>query len=113
MAFFYADENFPLPVVEELRKLGHHVMTIVEDGKAHQGYPDELVLADASTYGRAVLTMNRRDFKRLHNESSDHAGIILCTYDADFVALAQRIHVAVQGYEGMAGQSIRITKPAS
>jgi hypothetical protein len=36
MALFYADENFPLPVVEALRRLGHDVLTVEEDGKAHQ-----------------------------------------------------------------------------
>jgi len=28
MARLYADENFPLPVVEELRQLGHDVLTM-------------------------------------------------------------------------------------
>ncbi|MCB0081987.1 MAG: DUF5615 family PIN-like protein [Caldilineaceae bacterium] len=35
MALFYADENFPRPVVEELRRLGQDVLTVEEDGKAH------------------------------------------------------------------------------
>jgi len=30
MAKFYANENFPLPVVEELRRLGHDVLTTYE-----------------------------------------------------------------------------------
>jgi hypothetical protein len=30
----YADENFPLRVVEELRRLGIDVLTAFEDGKA-------------------------------------------------------------------------------
>ena len=34
MARLYANENFPFPVVEELRKLGHDVLTIQETGKA-------------------------------------------------------------------------------
>ncbi len=38
MTRLYADENFPLPVVEELRRLGHDVFTIHEDGKANQQY---------------------------------------------------------------------------
>ena len=43
MARFYADENFPLPVVEELRKSGHDVLTIQEDGLGGQAVPDETV----------------------------------------------------------------------
>jgi hypothetical protein len=30
----YADEDFPLPVVERLRRLGHDVVTVQEDGRA-------------------------------------------------------------------------------
>jgi hypothetical protein len=41
---FYSNENFPLPVVEELRKLGHDVLTIQETGKADEACPDKEVL---------------------------------------------------------------------
>ena len=41
MARLYSNENFPLPVVEELRRLGHSVLTIQETGKANQAVPDE------------------------------------------------------------------------
>ncbi|HWX42816.1 MAG TPA: DUF5615 family PIN-like protein [Blastocatellia bacterium] len=40
----YADENFPLRVVLELRRLGHDVLTAFEDGRANQAVPDEDVL---------------------------------------------------------------------
>jgi hypothetical protein len=53
---FYADENFPLPVVEELRRLGHDVLTMYEDGRANQSIPDEEVLALATGKQRALLT---------------------------------------------------------
>jgi hypothetical protein len=33
MARLYADENFPPPVVERLRELGHDVQTVQEAGK--------------------------------------------------------------------------------
>ena len=36
MAQLYANENFPLPVVEGLRRLGHDVLTSLEAGKAGQ-----------------------------------------------------------------------------
>ena len=44
MAKLYSNENFPLPVVEELRRLGHEVLTIQETGKAGQAVKDEMVL---------------------------------------------------------------------
>src|SRR3989442_12904236 len=72
----YADENFPLRTVEELRRLGHDVLTALEDGRANQSIPDEDLLARATEIGRTLLTINRLDFKRLHRRMPDHAGII-------------------------------------
>ncbi len=45
MARLYSNENFPLPVVVELRRLGHDVLTVQEAGKANQEIPDDEVLA--------------------------------------------------------------------
>lgn len=45
MADFYTDENFPLPVVELLRSLGHDVLTAKAAGNANLSIPDEEVLA--------------------------------------------------------------------
>ena len=41
MARLYSNENFPYPVVEELRRLGHDVQTTLETGQAGQPMPDE------------------------------------------------------------------------
>ena len=71
----YADENFPLPVVEELRRLGHDVLTMYEDGKANQSIPDDEVLALATEGRRSLLTTNRRHFIRLHRRGPEHGGI--------------------------------------
>jgi len=74
----YGDENFPLPVIEELRRLGHDVVTIQDTGKGKQGVSDEAVLAFAIAEERAVLTINRKHFIRLHRLQPEHAGIIVC-----------------------------------
>lgn len=113
MAQLYSNENFPLPVVDELRRFGHDVMTIQEAGKAEKSTPDEEVLAFASVQGRAVLTLNRRHFIRLHREKSDHAGIIVCTFDPDFAAQARRIHAAIASERQLSGQLIRVNRPPS
>ncbi len=91
----YADEDFPLPVVEELRRLGHDVRTVQEDGR--QATPDPDVLARAHALGRAVLTHNRRHFERLHRHGADHSGILSATRDEDALALAARIDAALAG----------------
>ena len=84
MARVHANENFPLPVVEELRRLGHDVLTVHEIGRAGQQVPDAEVLELAISDHRAVLTLNRRHFIRLHQERPAHAGVIVCTVDRDF-----------------------------
>ncbi len=68
MARLYSNENFPLPVVEKLRALGHDVLTIQETGKADQAELGDKVLEFAATENRALLTLNRRHFIRLHRE---------------------------------------------
>ena len=113
MARLHSNENFPLPVVEELRRLGHDVLTVAEAGKAEQAIGDPEVLAFATTERRAVLTINRKHFVRLHNESPNHVGVIVCTLDLDFAGQGERISSAI-GLQGeLNGQLIRINRPSS
>jgi len=111
MARIYSNENFPLPAVEKLRALGHDVLTIQEAGKADQALPDAEVLKFAAKENRAVLTLNRRHFIRLHRENPQHAGIIVCTVDPDFAGQAERIHQAIGEQASLAGQLIRVNRP--
>jgi len=103
VARLYANENFPLPVVETLRKLGHDTLTIQDTGRAEQAIPDTEVLTEASADQRAILTLNRKHFVRLHDERSQHAGIIACTFDADFERQAQRIQRALEVQPDLTG----------
>ena len=96
MAKLYSNENFPLPVVEELRRLGHDILTIQETGKAEQSFPDEAVLSFAAENERAVLTINRKHFVRLHKKQPNHQGIIVCSFDPDFISQAKRIHASIK-----------------
>src|SRR2546430_5238134 len=106
----YADEDFPLTVVEELRRLGHDVLTAQEDG--YQSRPDSDILARAHALGRAVLTHNRRHFERLHMHGAPHSGILSATRDDDFVALAARIHSALAG-RSPGRWCLRVNRPPS
>lgn len=110
MARLLADENFPFPVTQELRVLGHNVITILELGKAGQGYPDENVLLTATNDNRAVLTLNRKHFKQLHQESQDHKGIILCTYNPNFTDQAQLINTIIEVEKTLPGKLIRVNR---
>ena len=113
MARLYANENFPLPAVEELRRLGHNVLTVQETGKADRSTPDEEILAFSKASDCILLTLNRKHFIRLHRQQPDHLGIIVCSFDPDFVALAYRIHQAVEAQEEMSNQLVRIDRPDS
>jgi hypothetical protein len=111
MARFYANENFPLPAVEELRRLGHDILTTQDAGRAGIAAPDAEVLADASAQNRAVLTFNRRHFIRLHAAQPQHAGIVVCTFDPDFTRLAHRIDAALKSIQELTGLLLRIYRP--
>ena len=111
MARVYSNENFPRQIVLALRANGHDVLTTGEAGLANQEIPDAEVLAYATREGRAVLTLNRRDFIRLHRERPDHAGIIVCAQDPDEAGQAARIHAAIAAAGALAGQLIRVNLP--
>jgi hypothetical protein len=66
MVKLYSNENFPMDVVMELRRLGYDVLTSYDAGQANQGIPDEDVLTFATQQERAVITLNRDDFIALH-----------------------------------------------
>src|SRR5947208_10274105 len=108
MALLFADENFPLPIVQILRTLGHNVVTTQESGL--QGKDDPVLFTFASSQKRAVLTLDRFDYVKLHKKHAQHGGIVACTRDDDFAALAQRIHDAIELGPDLAGRLLRIYK---
>ncbi len=110
MGRLYSNENFPQPVVLRLRELGHDVLTSFDAGNANQGILDPEVLAFAITQGRCLLTLNRKDFMRLHRENPAHSGIVVCREDTDFIRQADRIHAALP--TDPTGQLTRVNPPA-
>jgi uncharacterized protein with PIN domain len=80
MARLLADEHFPVGIVNALRRLGHDVLTVrqVNVSKSGDATPDDLVLEWAAHQQRIVVTMNRKDYRRLHQENARHAGILCC-----------------------------------
>lgn len=112
MARLYMDEQFPREASDRLRQLGHDVLTVQEADKAGQRIPDLEVLAFATSLDRAVVTHNRFDFIRLHNQDPNHAGIIACTEDRNIAGLVDRIHIAIEAESSLHGQLIRVVRPA-
>src|SRR4051812_1817762 len=110
MVSLFADENFPVPAVRRLRPLRHDVLTAAEAGMVNRRIPDRIVLEYATFLGRAVVTLNWRDFADLHAADPGHAGIIVCEADADYDALAARIAGAIAGRATLAGALVEEPK---
>ena len=112
MARLYADEGFPKKVSERLRTFGHDVLTVQEAGQDNQRIPDDQVLAYAVSQQRAVLTVNRTDFIKLHRKQPNHSGIIVCTEDIDLERLVSRINSAISNEKSLSGKLIRVNRPS-
>ena len=83
-----------------------------EDDKANQSLTDDVVLSIANEKERAFLTLNRKHFIHLHRQRPNHQGIIVCTFDPDFVGQARRIADALGEKIELTGRLIRIYRPA-
>lgn len=95
-----------------LREFGHDVLTSFEAGNANKGMPDEVVFAYAQQESRIILTLNRKDFIKLHADNPFHFGIMVCTEDKDFKGLAQRIHNEIENRAGkIENQLIKVYRP--
>ncbi len=111
MSRLYADEDFSHSAVQELRGMGHDVLTAQEAGHAGRGTKDDAVLAFAVSQRRAIITFNRRHFIRLHQQNSSHCGIVVCSRDPDDVDLARRIDTAIAGQFDLSGHLLRVNRP--
>ncbi len=110
MARLYANENFPIEVVQRLRALGHDILTTHDAGKSNQVIEDDAVLRFATQSSRCIVTLNRKDFMRLHRSNASHAGIIVCTMNRDYAALAERIDSVIRQSGDLTGQLLRVVR---
>ena len=110
MVRLYSNEGFPLPVVTILRSAGLDILTVQEAGYANKGIDDSEVLEFARCKGRAVLTLNRKHFIRLHQQDSNHHGIIVCTQDLDFLRQARNIERTLCTERSLLKKLVRVTK---
>jgi predicted nuclease of predicted toxin-antitoxin system len=92
MASLYSNENLSIDLVERIREFGYDVLTSYQAGQANQAISDDEVLAYATANQRSVITFNRDDFVALHRSGIDHAGIVVCKDDRDYLQQAQALH---------------------
>lgn len=71
MIKLYADENFPLVIVRQLRQIQYDVLTSYEVGQANQGITDDEVLAFATQTGKKLLV------RMMQNSNSELIGIAI------------------------------------
>jgi Domain of unknown function (DUF5615) len=89
--------------------LGHDVLTVQES--ENRANADPQVLAFATAENRAVITLNRKDFFKLHRLNSEDGGITACSDDRHRERLAQNIHDGIKDLDSLVGKEIRIYKP--
>lgn len=65
---FYADENVPSTITEELQQLGYDVLTAYEAQQVNKSISDENVLKFAQKQDKTILTLNRNDSIFLHKK---------------------------------------------
>lgn len=106
-----ADEDFDFPIVLKLRELGIDIITVADLLLDNQGTPDTDIYKVATDHGRAVVTFNRKDFLRIHNQSTRHSGIIVCKRNTPVALLVQKISDLVQSTVDFSGQLHRIVQP--
>ena len=64
------DEMFPAVLAEHLRTRGHDVASVLDPDVGLQGAPDEDIFIAALSEGRALVTENVPDFRRLETAPS-------------------------------------------
>lgn len=111
MAGMLADEHVPNAILWPLRAAGHDIVHLRELGLANRGLVDRDVLAVATEQGRAVVTANRKDYRRLHKRGVAHAGILAYVHEDDRTAVVRRLLAAIAAHEPLAGKLIVVCRP--
>lgn len=107
-----ADEDFPFPSVKQLRNLGVDIITLQNLGLVGIGLQDASVLELSIKLKRAILTCNRRDFIKLHKQSSEHFGIIVCTRNPDHKTLAESIYSVLESESIIENSLLKVYRPS-
>ena len=76
------------------------------------GDPRRCRFNEVSQARQVLLTINRSDFRLLHAAGHAHAGIVICTFDIDFIGQARRIDETCAEVADMDGELVRVTRPS-
>lgn len=106
-----ADAMMPSQTVHKLRRLGYDVLTVQQyqgTSEPEHGLSDETVLEVATTLRRAVVTLNGKDYRRLHYNSRGHQGIIICDETSDLQLRAKEIDDLIKSESPLVGRLLYI-----
>jgi len=83
LALYLDDCAFSHELKRLLLEAGHDVEVPADMRPPLTGEDDAVHFAHAKAAGRAILTLNPRDFKELHDQDPDHSGILTVYQDND------------------------------
>ncbi len=83
LRLYLDDCAFSHQLLRLLTDAGHNVQTPADVRPSLVGAEDAAHFAHAKANRRAILTLNPRDFKELHDRSPDHCGVLAIYQDND------------------------------
>lgn len=89
---FLLDEHVPSAIDNALQRREFNVTTVQRLGL--RGYPDNLILQQATTETRIVVTFDD-DYLRLHHQGHEHAGIAYWTGDPNAIGSILRALISL------------------
>jgi hypothetical protein len=98
MARLVARDDFPLPVIEELRLLGHDIVTVPAEGVSRDVSP--------GAKPRVWLTLDPDQSAGAHRAAPAHSGIVAVKPGKTYAGLAQRIHDALKAHARISRQLV-------
>jgi hypothetical protein len=107
MARLVAQDNFPLPVIEELRQFGHDIVTVPADGVSRDALAANAALPRSPDARRRVwLTLDPDQSAGAHRAAPNHSGIVAVRPGKTYAGLAQRIHDALKAHARISRQLV-------
>ena len=111
MTRLFADENIPPRIVQGLQDYGVDIITTTDAQLDNRNTSDPEILTYATRVGRAVITFDRGDYKKLHQQSDAHAGIILLKQNMPLPMLIEKVAALALSQSDLKGKVHRVIQP--
>jgi hypothetical protein len=108
MAKLIARDDFPLPVIEELRRFGHDVVTVPSGALRSAPLDPAAPLRSPDARRRIWLSLDPDQSASAHRAAPGHSGIVSVKPGKNYAGLAQRIHDALKAHARISRQLILV-----